>query len=185
MALPAKILRFEIEVSDVDAGFYEPLSLRVAQHPSETDAYLLTRVIARCLHAGDGVEFSKAGLSDAEEPALIARDLTGRITLWLEVGSPAPERLHKASKAADQVVVYTQKRPDLLLAKLRGATIHRAEDLRLVALDPKVLDQLAGSIARLNSWTLMRSDGVLYITTGDLSVSLSVEPIGRLGERSL
>jgi uncharacterized protein YaeQ len=91
------MLRFEIELSDVDAGVYDTLSFRLAQHPSETDTYMLSRVIARCLHVGDGAEFSKAGLCDGDEPALVGRDLTGQLTLWLEVGNPAPERLHKAS----------------------------------------------------------------------------------------
>jgi len=169
------MLRFEIEISDVDAGVYETLSVRVAQHPSETDAFMLCRVIANCLHLGDGVEMSKAGLCDADEPALLARDLTGQLLLWLDIGTPAPERLHKASKLAQRVVVYTHKRPELLLGKLRGARIHRAEDLELYALDPGILADLAAVLSRVNHWSLLRNDGTLFVTAGECSVSCPVE----------
>jgi uncharacterized protein YaeQ len=174
MALSAKILRFEIDISDVDAAVYESLSLRVAQHPSESDEFMLCRVIANALHVGDGIEMSKSGLGSADEPALAAHDLTGRLLLWLDIGSPAAERLHKASKVAERVVVYTHKRSELLLDKLRGQRIFRSAELELYALDRYMLKELAGSIGRTNKWSLLRSDGTLYISVGDCSVSCEV-----------
>ena len=49
MTLSSTVYNFDIQLSDVDRGVYETLSLRVAQHPSETDDYLVTRVLAYCL----------------------------------------------------------------------------------------------------------------------------------------
>lgn len=49
MALTATIFRFELNLSDIDREVYETLELRVAQHPSETDTYLVTQVLARAL----------------------------------------------------------------------------------------------------------------------------------------
>ena len=167
--------RFEIELSDVDAGVYDNLSLRVAQHPSETDAFLLCRIIAYCLHAGDGVAMAKAGLCDADEPALLAKDLTGQLLLWVDIGAPAAARLHKASKLARRVVVYCHKRPEQLLHKLRGQRIHRADELEIYTLDPSVLATLSGSLDRANKWSVLRNDGVLFVTAGDCSVSCSVD----------
>ena len=175
MALPSTIRRFELEISDVDAGVYETLSLRVAQHPSETDTFLLCRVLANCLHLGDGAVMSKAGLCEADEPALIAKDLTGQILLWLDVGTPAAERLHKASKRAARVVVYTHKRPELLLDKLRGERIHRVEDLELYGLDPAMLATLSGVLERVNHWSVLRNDGLLFITAGDCNLTCAVQ----------
>ena len=174
MALPSTMRRFELEISDVDAGVYETLSLRVAQHPSETDAFMLCRVIANCLHLGDGAVMSKAGLCEADEPALMAKDLTGQILLWLDVGTPAAERLHKASKLAPRVVVYTHKKPELLLGKLRGARIHRAEALELYGLDPDMLATLSGVLGRVNQWSILRNDDMLFVTAGDCNVSCAV-----------
>ncbi len=67
MALPHTIYRLKFDISDVDRGVYEQLALRVAQHPSETSRYLVTRLLALSLHVGDGAEFSGAGLKDAIE----------------------------------------------------------------------------------------------------------------------
>ena len=50
----ATIYTFEIQLADVDRGVYESLSLRVARQPSETEEYLLTRVLAYCLEYARG-----------------------------------------------------------------------------------------------------------------------------------
>src|SRR6476469_1711066 len=109
MALPVTMRRFEIALADADREIYEQLDLRVAQHPSESERYLVARVLARVLEHGEGLEFSKGGVSDDTEPALVQRDLRGDLRAWIEVGAPDPERLHKATKKSPRVVVYTWK----------------------------------------------------------------------------
>jgi uncharacterized protein YaeQ len=42
---------------------------------------------------------------------VLVRDLTGRLTTWIEVGAPDAERLHYASKLADRTTVYTHRDP--------------------------------------------------------------------------
>ena len=109
MARSATVLRFNIDISDVDANVYESVSLRVAQHPSESDAYCVCRVIAYCLHLGDGVDWSKAGLCAGEDPALMSESLTGQMELWIDIGSPSAERLHKASKRVPRDAAWIPK----------------------------------------------------------------------------
>ena len=46
MALTSTIFNVGIDLADNDRAVYESLDLRVARHPSETDEYLLTRVLA-------------------------------------------------------------------------------------------------------------------------------------------
>src|SRR5712691_4454087 len=98
MALTATIYNVEIDLADADRGVYESLALRVARHPSESEEYLVTRVLAYALEFTEGIAFSGGGLSDPDEPAITIRDLTGRIKVWIEIGSPEAARLHKASK---------------------------------------------------------------------------------------
>src|SRR5512140_2952980 len=114
MALPATLRKFEIALADSDREIYEQLDLRVAQHPSESERYLVARVIARALEHAEGIEFSKGGVSSDEEPAIIQRDLRGDLMAWIEIGAPTPDRLHKASKLAPRVVVYAWKNPEQL-----------------------------------------------------------------------
>lgn len=86
MALTATIYNFDVELANVDRGVYETLAVRVAQQPSETDEYLLTRVIAYCLEYAEGITFSR-GIAEPDEPPLSVRDLTGTLQLWVEFGS--------------------------------------------------------------------------------------------------
>src|SRR5665647_3956724 len=76
MALTATIYNFDVQLGDVDRGVYETLSFKVAQQPSETEEYLLSRVLAYCLEYAEGIAFSK-GIAEPDVPALAVRDLTG------------------------------------------------------------------------------------------------------------
>lgn len=158
--------RFEIELADSDRAIYEHLDLRVAQHPSESERYLVARVIARVLEHAEGVEFSKGGVSDDEEPAIIQRDLRGDLVAWIEVGSPTPDRLHKASKAAPRVVVYAWKNPEQLAEAIAEREVHRADELSLNAMPPELLDAVATTLDRVNKWDLSVAGGALYLTIG-------------------
>jgi uncharacterized protein YaeQ len=166
VALPATVRRFEIALADADRAVYAELDLRVAQHPSESERYLVARVIARALEHAEGLEFAKGGVSDDTEPALVQRDLRGDLVAWIEVGSPTPERLHKAAKASPRVVVYTWKDVDALRAAIAERGVHRAEHLELVALAPELLDGVAATLDRVNRWDLSITGGALYLTIG-------------------
>src|SRR6188768_4259594 len=140
MALPVTMRKFAISLADSDREIYELLELRVAQHPSESERYLIARVVARALEHAGGLEFSKGGVSDDEEPALVQRDLRGDLVAWIEIGSPTPDRLHKATKLAPRVVVYTWRSPEELAAAIEEREVHRAERIELCAFDPAFLD---------------------------------------------
>src|ERR1700727_2897876 len=99
MALSSTMYVFTVRLADSDRGVYETLALRVAQHPSETPEYLMTRVLAYFLEYAEGIAFSK-GLSDPDEPAIAVRDLTGVLTTWIDIGLPEAARMHKAGKMA-------------------------------------------------------------------------------------
>jgi uncharacterized protein YaeQ len=174
MALTATIYNFDIDLSDVDRGVYETLALRVARHPSETEEYLLTRVLAYCLEYAEGIVFS-SGLSDPEEPAISVRDLTGAIRVWIEIGAPDAARVHKAGKAAPRVAVYTHKDRNKVLAQWNGERIHRAERLELHGIDRKLLLGLVARLTRRMSFMLSVTSGHLYVTIGDTVLEGAVE----------
>lgn len=175
MALPATMRKFEISLADSDRGVYEELSWRVAQHPSESERYLVARVIARALEHADGLEFSKGGVSDDDEPALVQRDLRGDLVAWIEIGSPTPDRLHKATKLCDRVVVYTWKRADELRAAIAERGTHRGDQIVLCQLDAGFLDAAAAKLDRTNTWSLAVTGGALYLTIGDALLETTVQ----------
>jgi uncharacterized protein YaeQ len=171
MALGATVYVFEIRLADADRNVYETLSLRVARHPSESEEYLLTRVLAYCLEYTEGITFSSGGLSNPDEPALAIRDLTGALQSWIEIGAPEATRLHKASKAAPRVAVYAHKDIELLLAKLQGERIHRSERLEIFAMDRELLAALVTKLERRMLWDLSVTEKNLYVTIGDETLS--------------
>lgn len=177
LAMPSTIRRFDISLADVDHQTYEEVTLRVAQHPSETLAYMLTRIIAYCVHFHESVDMSKAGLCNADEPALWKHDLNGNMTHWIDVGLPSTERLHKAAKRAQNVIVYSHKTLPRLLEQLQAKQIYRAQDLRACAIDPKGLQELERKIDRTVKWTVLLTDEILYITQDELTVSFEINHV--------
>jgi uncharacterized protein YaeQ len=165
MALQATIYNFDIELADSDRGVYESLALRVARHPSESEEYLIARVLAYLLEFVDGLAFSR-GISDPEEPAIAVRDLTGAIDTWIDVGTPDATRLHKASKAATRVVVYTHKDPRQFLNRLAGEKIHRADQLELYAIDRGLVTALVERLDRRVAFSVSVADRELYVAIG-------------------
>ncbi len=174
MALQATVYHLQIELSDVDRGVYESLDLRIARHPSESMPYLLTRTIAYALLYEEGIAFSKGGLSSTDEPPITVRDLQGNLRVWVEIGTPSAERLHKASKAAPRVVVFTQHDPRLLAKEAASRPIHKAERIEVYALPAPFLDELGVLTDRNARWSLLRNDGALFVTIGDQTVSGTV-----------
>ncbi len=165
MANPSTLYRFKLSVSDVDRGFYEDLDFRVAMHPSETAAYLLSRVLAYALNYESGLEFT-VGLCDSDEPALKLQGPNG-VALWMDIGNPSVRRLHKAAKASERVRVYTYKNPENLKHDAQGSYIHRADQIEIFAIDESFLGALTDQLRRDNSWTLMHNDGELVVTVGE------------------
>jgi uncharacterized protein YaeQ len=182
MALTSTIYNFDVELADSDRGVYETLALRAALHPSETEEYLWTRVLAYCLEYEEGIAFSK-GLSDGDEPALWVRDPAGRIRTWIEVGTPDAARLHKAAKAADRVAVYTHKDPHSLLRRLEGERIHRGEEIPIHAVDRPLLQELVAVLDRRLKLQLAVTGGSLYVDVAGKSLS-GVVTEHRIGVRS-
>lgn len=162
MAAGATIHTFTVALADVDRGVYEDLTLRVARHPSETDPFMLTRVLAYCLEYAEGIAFSE-GIAATDEPAVLIRDLTGTATAWIEVGAPDAARLHSGALQTARVAVYTHRDPAKVAAAWAGRRIHRAEEIVLRSFDPGFVDAAAATIERRNQLTLSVTQGRLYL----------------------
>ena len=165
MAQTATIYNFDIELADTDRNLYETLALRVARHPSESEEYLVTRVLAYVMEFAEGIEFSR-GVSDPDDPAISIRDLTGRIKTWIDIGTPEAARLHKAAKSGARVVVYTHKNPDQFLKQLAGEKIHRPDELELYAVDRGLVAALAARLDRRVAFSVSITDRELYLSIG-------------------
>src|SRR5688500_11220021 len=157
----------------MDRDVYETLDLKIARHPSETAEYMLTRILAYCLEYEEGIALTE-GVSSGDEPAVVVRDLTGRITAWIEVGMPDAARLHRGSKFAGRVAVYTHRDARQLLAQLAGEKIHHAADIPVLAFDRGLIEEAAALLGRRTSMALSVAERTLYLTIGERTVTVPV-----------
>jgi uncharacterized protein YaeQ len=171
MAQTATIYILNIDLADSDRALYESFELRIARHPSETAEYMLVRVLAYCLEYREGIALTD-GVSSGDEPALLVRDLTGKITAWIEVGMPDAARLHRGSKLAGRVAVYTHRDVRQLLGQLAGERIHRGSEIPIRAFDKATLEELSSLMERRASLSISVNEGELFIAIGERTFTL-------------
>ena len=174
MALTATLYHFQIELADVDRAVYQSLELKLAQHPSETADYMLTRLLAYCLEYAEGIAFT-GGVSSGDLPALQISDLSGQLMAWIEVGAPPAERLHRGSKLAARTALYTHKNLDKLLAGYDNKKIHQREQIKLVAFAPEFIARACAAIQRRNQLTLSVTEGQIYLQINEQSFDCQLQ----------
>lgn len=174
MALTSTLYALAVSLANVDRGVYESLEFRMAMHPSESPAYFVARLLAYCLEYREGIAFSR-GISDPDEPPLSVRDLTGSLKVWIEIGAPDAARLHKASKAAPRVAIYTHRDPAQLWRQWEGEKIHRAEQIELYALDRELVDAIAEKLDRRMKLELSVTDGTLFVNLAGATLTGTVQ----------
>ena len=171
VALTATVYTIDLDLVDHDRGVYDTLALRLARHPSESEDYFVTRLLAYALEYTSGIAFSDGGLSAPDEPAIVVRDLTGTVRSWIEVGWPDAPRLHKAAKAASRVVVYPHRDVGPWLRRLEGARMHRAEATEVRAIDRSLIEGLAAHLDRRLAATITIAEQELFVAIGDQTLT--------------
>ncbi|SEQ49034.1 Uncharacterized conserved protein YaeQ, suppresses RfaH defect [Solimonas aquatica] len=179
MALTATLYTFPIQLADMDRQVYADFELRVAQQPSETAEFMLLRVLAYCLEYTEGIVLTE-GVAAVDEPAVLVRDLTGRVTAWIEVGAPDAARVHRGSKLAGRAAVYTHRDPQQLLAQYAGQKIHRAAEIPVHAFGREFLGEAARRLQRRSRLAVSRTEGQLYLDIDghNLSATITQQPAG-------
>lgn len=177
MALTATIRKAELQISDMDRGYYATHTLTLAQHPSETDERLMVRLLAFALNADDRLEFGR-GLSVDDEPDLWRRDYTGDIELWIELGQPDESRLRKASgrSRAVQLVTYGGRAADLWWDK-NASALNKLAALEVMDLPEVFVADWAGKIGRTMKWNVIIEDGEVQLMSD--TEHLTVTPTWR------
>ncbi|MDQ3486527.1 MAG: YaeQ family protein [Acidobacteriota bacterium] len=175
MALGSTVYNFDIDLADADRGVYETLPVRAARHPSESEEFLVARLLAYCLEYEEGIEFSRGGLSDPDDPPIAVKDLTGVVKTWIDIGTPAADRLHRASKSTPRVAVYNHKDSSQWLASLKGARIHKVEELEVYAIERALVAALVEKLNRRMSFAFAVSDREVFISLADMTLNGKIE----------
>lgn len=182
MALKSTIFKAQLQVADIDHGYYADHALTLARHPSETDERMMVRLAALALHAhalqtmchGDGTLAFGAGLSDPEEPDVWLRDFTGATRLWIEVGQPDETALAKACRKADAVAVYAFHHAAEVWWRGIENKLSRLGNLQVWRIPADQSQELAAMAQRSMQLQATVQEGALLF--GDGERSLTVEP---------
>jgi uncharacterized protein YaeQ len=178
MAPKATIYKAELQISDMDRGYYATHALTLAQHPSETDERLMVRLLAFALHADERLEFGR-GLSTDDEPDLWRKSLTGEIEQWIELGQPDEQRIRKACGRARQVVVitYSGRGADIWWDKI-ATGLARSKNLTVIDIPTATVQALSALANRNMQLQCLIQDGHTQLMSETSTVT--VEPTLRM-----
>lgn len=177
MALKATIYRVELDVANVDAGYYGNHVLTIACHPSETEERMMIRVLAFALHADPALEYGR-GLSATDEPDLWRKDASGTIEHWIDIGLPDEKRLRRAAGRARRITVIAHggRAVDVWWQRNREA-LRRIEGLEVLALPWESGKALAALATRSMRLQCTLQEGQAYLSDGTQTLVIELAPL--------
>ncbi|MGO9446469.1 MAG: YaeQ family protein [Thiobacillaceae bacterium] len=176
MALRATIYKADLQIADVDRHVYADYSLTIARHPSETDERMMARVLAYAINAQEGIAFTK-GLFDVDEPDVWVKNLSGEITLWVELGQPDEARVRRACGRAEQVAILCYGPSCAVWWRQIASKLVRFGNLTVLQLPVETTHALAALAARTMHLQCMVQDGDIWMNTNTQSVHVSLIPL--------
>ena len=172
MATKATVYKAELEISDIDRGYYATHHLTLAQHPSENDRRLMARLITFALFANERLEFGR-GLSNEEDPDLWQRDYAGNIESWIELGQPDESAVRRACGRAQQVtlVSYSGNSAEVWWNK-NASSFARSKNLTVIDLDCGELDMATRFLQRTICLQVMIQESCCQLIGGGETVGI-------------
>lgn len=176
MALKPTIYKLRIAISDFNRDYYDSVNLTVAQHPSENLERMMARIVAYCLNAQENITFTK-GLSEIDEPDIWVKTLDDQITLWIDMGEPAPDRVKKSSRLSPEVIVYSFNSKSDTWWEQSKAKVQPFSNVKFYQLDWPQIQTLASFAERNMDWSLSISGDTVYIAAGNEACELTVNEL--------
>jgi uncharacterized protein YaeQ len=172
MALKATIFKAELNISDMDRGYYQTHSLTIARHPSETDERMMVRILAFALHAHPALTFTR-GLSSDDEPDLWQKSLSDEIELWIDLGQPDEKRIRKACGRAREVFIYTYSGSSAeIWWEQNRDRLRRFDNLSVIDLPLETSQALAGLAQRTLQLQGTIQDGQAWLSDDNVMVQI-------------
>lgn len=172
MALKATIFKAELQIADMDRGYYQDHNLTIAQHPSENDVRMMVRLLTFIFHASETLTFTR-GLSTEDEPDLWQKSLSDEIDVWIDLGQPDEKRIRKACGRAKNVLIYTYNgnSSDIWWEQHKNK-LSRFNNLKVFDITPETAEQLASLASRSMRLQCTLQDGTLWLTAGDNTLQI-------------
>jgi len=177
MALKAIIYKAVVQLSNMDRNLYGDYPLTIARHPSETDERMIIRLLAFALNIPDdnengALEFAK-DMWDADEPALLRKDLTGQIRHWIEVGQPDEKRILRVTSRVERVSIYSFSSSTAIWWKGIEAKLTRARNLSVWQIPSEQSRALSALAQRSMELQVTVQDETIWVGDGDRSIEVA------------
>ncbi|MDP4535707.1 YaeQ family protein [Alkalimonas collagenimarina] len=174
MALKATVFKVQLNIADMDRGYYADHSLTLAQHPSETDTRMMVRLLAFALNASDTLAFTKGLSSEADEPELWDQSLSGEVNLWVEFGQPDEKWLRKACGRAKKVQLYCYGgRSTAVWWQQQAPNLQRYQNLAISEFAESEVQQLAAMVNRSMELQCTITEGQVWLSNQQHNVHLT------------
>lgn len=176
MAKGSRIYKVKLFISDMDRHCYEQLDLTIAQHPSESDARMLARLIALGLEYEPGLRFG-GGISSTDEAPIWLRNDYDEVLHWIEIGQPDPDRLAKLNKRQPRLSLYTYGANAHRWWHQHSPNLAKLQRLKVVQLDNDVIEPLTQSLTSGFELQLNRQDDTLYLGLNDQQQEMPLQTL--------
>jgi len=163
MAIKSTIFKAEVQVADLDRGYFADHTLTIARHPSETDERMMVRLLAFIMNASETLIFGR-GLSTEDEADLWDLDATGSIERWIDVGLPDEKAIRRACNRSRHVVVLSYGgRGAEIWWQQNSAKLTTQKNLLVLSLTPAEGQALAGLAERSMRLQCTIQDGLIWL----------------------
>ena len=175
MALKATVFKVNLQIADMDRGYYQDHQLTLAQHPSETDGRMMVRLLAFIINASATLAFSK-GLCVDDEPELWDKALSGEIDLWVEFGQADEKWLRKASGRAKAVQLFAYGgRSVPIWWKQNQQALERYQNLKVWNIAEESVSAMEALVSRTMALQVSISEGQIWLSDNEHSVLIEPE----------
>ena len=175
MAIKSTIHKVDIQITNTDIDYYESHRLTVASHPSETDERLMVRLLAFAINANSEISFA-GDISEADEPAIWEKSLSGQVKNWIELGQPDEKIIRKACNNSRKVIIYcfNTRRSQTWFDSIR-TKVNKFNNLEIWLLPDEGIKPLAGLVQRNMQLVFRIQDGEIWISQDDIEVHVVPE----------
>ena len=175
MALKATIFKADMQIADMDRGYYQSHSLTTARHPSENNERMMVRLLAFALNATEDMQFTR-GLSSEDEPDLWEKDLIGGVTTWIEVGLPDERRIRKACNQSKNVIIYAYgDNAAPVWRDQNKAVIRRFDNLSICFIPEDQVAGMAEHVERTMNLQCTMQDGQIMLSSDSGVIDITPE----------
>ena len=172
MADKTSIFKVNIDISNIDQHRYEQLCFTVARDASEDMSHLVMRLIAYAMVPEQKLSFGK-GVCVGSTPDVAVKDYDDHYVYWIDIGYPAIDRIKKASRQSDNVIIFSLI--DSQWLKDAHNELMTMNNVNLVLFKPDVIEKLVNNIDGRNiSWSLVIDGNKLGISDNDSYVETTI-----------